>query len=454
MRVAQLIDVGSTWTKGVAVSLEDGALVARTQHPTTLADGIMRGAAAVMAGLERLAPGGTPAYRAATSSAAGGLRVAALGLVPDLTGLAARQASLGAGARVVFTGSYVLGSDELDAMCAATPDIVLLSGGTDGGNSAVILENARRLAAARLPLAIVLAGNKSVRAEVRALLEAAGYPVRVADNVLPTLETMRVESAQAAIRELFLERIVHARGIEALREWAGGELLPTPLAVLRATEFLADGPLRLGTLVVVDIGGATTDVHSVGGHEPRAGVLLRGLAEPRVKRTVEGDLGLRVSAAAAADALGEAALARALGLGVDALRREVAARVARPETVQERDAFDEAVGVAAIAEALRRHCGWLEALPLRRDAWVQVGKDLRDAALVVGSGGVLAARPDARAMLEAAVRSASAGGERLVPEAAALAIDRDYVMFSVGLLANAHPQAAAALARRSLGLAA
>lgn len=448
---AFLVDVGSTWTKGLAVALPGGGLLARRQHPTTLAagTGIMHGVEAVTQALAATVPGRV-VFQAATSSAAGGLRVAAIGLVPDLTGTAARQASLGAGARVVFTGSYVLAPEELEAIRAARADIVLLTGGTDGGNAQVLLENARRLAVAKLPATVVLAGNKSVRAEAQALLVEGGCETRLAENVLPTLDALSVDSAQAAIRTVFLERIVTARGIEGLRHWATDGLLPTPRAVLDATALLADGPPRLGVTVVVDIGGATTDVHSVGGTEPAPGAVLRGLPEPRVKRTVEGDLGLRVSAAAASDALGAETLAEAIGTSPDAVRREAQQRVDRPETLREADPFDRAVAVAAVAEALHRHAGRIEPLPLRQGLFVQAGKDLRAADVVVASGGIFAARPDAPELITAAVAAANQRG-RLVPEAPRLLVDRDYVLFAVGLLAPHHPQAAASLALRSLG---
>ncbi|MBI3042009.1 MAG: glutamate mutase L [Betaproteobacteria bacterium] len=450
-QIAHLIDVGSTWTKGLAVSLNDGRLIARRQHPTTLRAGIMQGVNTVIADLERAAAG-TVVFRAATSSAAGGLRVAAIGLVPGLTGFAAKQASLGAGARVVFTGSYALEADDIEAMRDQRPDIILLTGGTNGGNTEVILKNAERLARAGLPAAVVLAGNKSARAAALALLRAGGYEVHVADNVLPAVDTLNVESAQAAIRGVFLERIVVARGIEKLREWALGVVMPTPKAVLDAAAFLADGhPGRFGTTVVVDIGGATTDVHSIGGSEPQAGIVLKGLPEPRVKRTVEGDLGLRVSAAAAADALGAEALAKGMGVSIEHLRQVAGDRVEHPGTIGERDAFDRVVAVAAVAEALFRHVGRLERLPLLRETWVQIGKDLRRADVVIGSGGVFAARADANELLDAAVREASAKGDHLVPDGAALLIDRDYVLFAVGLLAQRYPETAASLALRSLG---
>ena len=461
--LALLIDVGSTWTKGVAVTLPEGRLAWRCQHPTTLAEGIMRGAQAVIDELQRNVPAGSSvAFRAATSSAAGGLRVAAIGLVPDLTGLAARQASLGAGARVVFTGAYALADDEIAALRVARPDIILLSGGTDGGNSEVITGNAQKLAEANMveiiSATVVLAGNKSARSACEAVLRSAGFEVVVAHNVLPTINELKVESAQAAIRDVFLERIVHARGIDDLRAWATGGLAPTPRAVLDAAAFLADGApamgiMAMGTTVLVDIGGATTDVHSIGGEVPPADTVLRGLPEPHVKRTVEGDLGLRVSASAAADALGAEALSASLGTSAEHVIAEAQRRVDQPDTLKEEDHFDRALAIAAVAEALNRHAGHLEQSPLARDTWFQIGKDLRGAQVVIASGGVFAARPDADELLALALTAARKQG-RLVPgDAARQLIDRDYVMFAVGLLAKSWPQAAAALASTSLRIA-
>lgn len=447
---ALLVDVGSTWTKAIAVSMRRGRLLARAQTPTSVIEGVMLGVRDALAQV-RAKLGYEPSYRAATSSAAGGLRVASVGLVPDLTSAAARQASLGAGARVVFTGSFVLDRADLTRIAEVGTDIVLLSGGTDGGNRDVILENAYRLAAAQLGLAIVLAGNKSATEEAETILTTAGYDVRRAANVLPELDRLEVESAQAAIRELFLERIVTARGIGELREWSAGRLLPTPRAVLEAASLLAGGPAALGTTVVVDIGGATTDVHSIGSAQPLPGVVLRGLAEPHAKRTVEGDLGLRVSAVAAVEALESARLREVDGWTPAALRAEATLRSTETSLVAEGDEFDRVLGVSAVAEALTRHAGTLDELPTRPKTWAQRGKDLREAEVVIGSGGLFAARADSPELLAAAVGQAKLS-DRLVPHDARLLVDRDYVLFAVGLLAEEQPEIATSLALASFGL--
>ncbi len=161
-----------------------------------------------------------------------------------------------------------------------------------------------------------------------ATLRRAGHDARPAPNVLPSLGRLEVAPAQEAIRQVFLERIVHRKGLHGALAHLDGIVLPTPAAVLHAAALLRESPAwpqaflgeawpqvlledgppadgaapaglagLAGDLVIVDVGGATTDVHSAGDGTPsRPEVYLQGLPEPRLKRTVEGDLGLRVSA--------------------------------------------------------------------------------------------------------------------------------------------------------------
>ena len=117
---------------------------------------------------------------------------------------------------------------------------------------------------------------------------------------MPDVNVLNVEPARTMIRKVFIERIIAAKGLKRAEEFVEGILMPTPTAVLKAARLLAPGTPRekgLGDLVVVDIGGATTDVHSVGlGSPGQAGVVRKGLPEPYAKRTVEGDLGIRYNA--------------------------------------------------------------------------------------------------------------------------------------------------------------
>ena len=131
-------------------------------------------------------------------------------------------------------------------------------------------------------------------------MRRTGCDVRVCGNVMPEFNVLDVEQARAAIRDVFIERIVHAKGIDKAATRFDAVLMPTPAAVMEWARLLAEGTARqsgLGALVVVDVGGATTDVHSIADGAPaEGGVIQYGLPEPYAKRTVEGDLGMRHNA--------------------------------------------------------------------------------------------------------------------------------------------------------------
>ena len=304
MSAALLIDFGSTYTKLRAVDLGRCRILGSGQGPSTVTTDVSVGMKAALSDLERRC-GGLPRfrYRLASSSAAGGLRMVTIGLVRELTAEAARQAALGAGAKLVGTFAYRLTAADLAKIVALSPDIVLLAGGTDGGDSAVVVHNAAVLGASSIASPIVYAGNRAAEDEVRQLL--AAKTLVCTGNVMPEFNVLDIEPGRAAIRQVFIDRIVHAKGIDRAAAQFDSVLMPTPAAVLEGARLVADGlpgTPGLGTLLVVDPGGATTDVHSVATGEPAPGVIAQGLPEPRVKRTVEGDLGMRHSAGAIAEA--------------------------------------------------------------------------------------------------------------------------------------------------------
>ena len=438
MSAALLIDFGSTYTKLRAVDLELRRLLGAGQGPSTVATDVNTGMRAALADLERRC-GGLPRfrYRLASSSAAGGLRMVTVGLVRELTAEAARQAALGAGAKLVGSFAYRLNSADLEAIEHLAPDIVLLAGGTDGGNREVVLHNAAELAASPLACPIVYAGNRDALDEARRRL--AGKAAIFARNVMPEFNQLDIEPARDAIRSVFIDRIVHAKGIDRAAAGFDRVLMPTPAAVLEGARLLADGlpgTPGLGSLMLVDPGGATTDVHSVAEGEPAPGVIRVGLPEPRVKRTVEGDLGMRHSAVSTAEATGLDIAA------AEALAREPERLPGTPEEA----AYDEALARAAIGLAVRRHCGTLETVYTPTGpVTVQRGKDLRDVHAVIGTGGALVASRRPKAILEAALADSSEP-RVLKPLAPRLMLDTEYLLYACGLLQSVDPQAALELA--------
>ncbi len=458
MKAALLIDFGSTYTKLRAVDVGRATILGAGQGPSTVGTDIAIGMRAALADLERhigVLP--TFAYRLACSSAAGGLRMVTVGLVRELTAEAARQAALGAGARLVGTFAYRLTATDVNRIEQLAPDILLLAGGTDGGNSEVILHNADALGRSRLACPIVLAGNRSAVDPCGERL--AGRAVIVAENVMPEFNVLNIEPARGAIREVFIDRIVHAKGIDRAQAMFDRVLMPTPAAVMEGARLLADGCdglAGLGTLLVVDPGGATTDVHSVASGAPsRAGVIPQGLPEPRVKRTVEGDLGMRHNIAAIDEAAGAGVIAAESGLAVARVRdliAELGRSVERVPANADEEALDRALARAAVRLAVKRHAGTVETMfTVSGPAVVQRGKDLSDVDVVIGTGGALVHSPDPAAILATALAD-SGDPLSLRPRAPRLLLDREYILYACGLLGQVEPRQALALGLAHLTL--
>lgn len=458
MPTALLIDFGSTYTKLRAVDVEQARVLASGQGPSTVTTDVTVGLDTALADLERKL-GGLPAfkYRLASSSAAGGLRMVTIGLVRELTAEAARQAALGAGAKVVGTFAYRLTAADDHQIGALAPDIILLAGGTDGGNSDVIRHNAARIATSQLSCPIVVAGNRDVAQDLVALLKDHGKAAVLTENVMPTFGVLDIDPAREAIRQVFIDRIVHAKGIDRAAARFDALLMPTPAAVMEGARLLADGPGGrggLGDLVVIDIGGATTDVHSVSlGAPSREGVIQHGLPEPRVKRTVEGDLGMRHNAEAIVESIGLDAISARSGLGKSDVTQflvRVAADVEYlPQNPQEA-ALDEALAWAAVRLAVKRHAGTLRVVQtVQGPVMVQTGKDLSAVGSVIGTGGPLAHGLAPATVLQAAVADDSDPAS-LQPIKPRLLVDSGYLLYAAGLLSAIEPELAFSLAERTL----
>jgi len=463
MSLAILCDIGSTFTKVVAVACEEATVLATGKAPTTINWDVSVGFRQALAQVEdQIGPVFDRAdLRLACSSAAGGLRMVAIGLVPNLTAEAAKWAALGAGAKLLQTLSFKLSERELLSIAEEAVDIILLAGGIDGGNSDTILHNARLLARSSLTAPIIVAGNKVVQEEVADILRTAGKDARIVDNVMPQLETLNIEPAREAIRSLFLERIVIAKGLDRIQSLTDGVVMPTPSAVMEAARLLArgsGGDKGWGELIVVDVGGATTDVHSMASGNPTAaGVIRKGMIDPWEQRTVEGDLGMRHSAASLLAAVGEADLLR-IGNQLDEEGRFTLAEMERfvrmisQESdricVSEREILLESiVGRAAVETAVVRHAGRLNhVFTPNGKLTIQRGKDLTGVRKIIGTGGVLVHHRSPCCVLAGAIQHADP--DILTPTAGALYLDKAYIMAAAGLLAEQMPQTAFKLVDR------
>ncbi|HSL93446.1 MAG TPA: glutamate mutase L [Bacillota bacterium] len=450
MQIALVADIGSTYTKIIAVDLQ-GGLVASAQSPTTVEQGIGQGLleAERLVLMEASLPPDKVALRLSSSSAAGGLRMVTMGLVPELTAAAGRLAALGAGARVEQVFAYRMTLADRIEMERIGPDIVLLAGGADGGDSETVLHNAALIVDSCWRGPVVYAGNRLATDEVVGVLTAAGIEATSVANVMPKLGVLNVDEAREAIRRVFLRKIVHNKGFDLAAGWANSTIMPTPAAVQRGVA-LTTGLLGEDALLAFDVGGATTDVYSVGGNRVREKAFLQGLKAPREMRTVEGDLGVRVSLNAllcAADpgVCGRHALAEDESL-------EWAAAVAREVTAELPGRADAILAAICVELAAVRHAGTLELLPTPFGyTGIQRGKDLADVRHIIGTGGLLSRIPEFEAVLSSCLASEHHPLSLLPTQATAIQ-DRHYVLYAAGLLSREYPQAARTLLIDSLSL--
>ncbi|MDP6020802.1 MAG: methylaspartate mutase accessory protein GlmL [Alphaproteobacteria bacterium] len=458
MPFALLIDFGSTYTKLRAIDMGIAKIVASGQGASTVTTDINDGLDAALNDLKAHL-GILPEfdYRLASSSAAGGLRMTTVGLVPDLTAKAARLAALGAGAKVAGTYSFELTSGDIDTIINDAPDILLLSGGTDGGNTKVIEHNAHKLSESALACPVIIAGNRNAADTVADCLSDARKRVIVTENVMPRHLELNIEPAREAIRQVFIEHIVHAKGIDKAQGRFDSVLMPTPAAVLEGAQLLAGGQggkPGLGPLLVVDIGGATTDVHSIcDGLPSESGVIYHGLPEPHAKRTVEGDLGMRHTARHVVLEAGLESFAGDADISTDEVEALLARTDGDVEWLPKSDAerrFDIALARTATRVSVTRHAGTIEAVyTATGPVSVQRGKDLGEVETIIGTGGVLVHNDNPAAILDAAL----AGDEAslaLRPRNAGLTLDDDYILYACGLLRSVAPDVALELGLKAL----
>lgn len=443
-----LADIGSTYTKLTAVDLGKGDIIGTARHYTTVNTDVRIGYEKAFALLAEKTHVMEYDKVFASSSAAGGLKMAAIGLVEELTVEAAKRVCLGAGGKVNLVYSHHITKKDAESIRDGDIDIVLLAGGTDGGNEDCVLYNARMLGEAGVKIPVVYAGNRACQDQIQAIFKEYNIRGWICDNVMPRLNVLNIESARKVIQSIFMNNITEAKGIKKIEtEFAEG-IVPTPYAVLKAAELLSRGyadETGLGEIVVIDIGGATTDFYSVcSGMPKQANVFVHGLEEPFAKRTVEGDLGMRYSAPGIIKNLSDETIKKYREQGIDLLR-EAEFRHSRPAFLprDERDEYvDSVLAKLCVDIATSRHVGTFSTVytPLGVMHY-QTGKDLSEVKYIVGTGGVIIYDRHAYDILKSALYDAGKPTE-LRPRKPAFLLDGDYLTSAMGLLGRHHPEIA------------
>jgi len=456
-----VFDIGSTYIKAAAFRMAHGELyfLGRSQQPTTL-DNIMVGVKGTEENLKKQGIAiAVDIKRYSSSSAAGGLRMVALGYMPRVTAKAAKEVAMTAGARVM----EVISVEEAPAyrkevLQEIKPDIILLAGGTDGGDESSALENTDIICDVKGKATVIVACNKYIQRQVADKLEAAKIPYVRVPNIMPTIHELNVAPARAAIHGQFIHQITRAKGINEFCELLENKsVIPTPGAVLLASELLAKGIYEqkgIGSLILIDVGGATTDIHSAIVELDELKSEERGLVINNEKqfsyRTVEGNLGMRLSAGGVLEAVGVETILHHLDMDLGTTREDILNYVEFlerhtehiPQGVKEA-CIDRTLGMCAVHIAIRRHAG---IYAKENDAVMGVmagtalGRDLRHVERILCVGGIFAhSFPEDR---EKMIRKAFLNPKNsLLPlKAPAILYDEQYILFSLGVLGKYYPK--------------
>ncbi|MBQ9932005.1 MAG: glutamate mutase L [Firmicutes bacterium] len=379
----------------------------------------------------------------ATSSAAGGLKMTVHGLVYDMTAKAAKEAALGAGAIIHQVTAGKLRRTDLAKIKEINPNLIMIAGGVDYGERDTAIYNAEMIRSLGLKTPVIYAGNIENQEEMKLIFEDSGMPLYLVENVYPKIDELNVEPARKVIQAAFEDHIIQAPGMEHVRDMVNGPIIPTPGAVMECAKLLHD---HLGDLIVLDVGGATTDLHSVtAGSEEISRILIH--PEPMAKRTVEGDLGVYVNMRNIVEILGKENLEKELGFPLEEVMESYKFIPESEREVQ----FVERLTREAVLKAAERHAGRIRYVygPSGRSTLAE-GKDLTQIKYIIGTGGALTRLPDRKAIMKAIAKHNETGLLLFPSEAAEVLVDNDYIMASLGVLSKRWPEAALYFLEKSL----
>ena len=382
----------------------------------------------------------------ATSSAAGGLRMTVHGLVYDMTVKAAKEAALGAGANIHLITAGRLSKVDMIKLDRIKPNIILIAGGVDYGERETALYNSELIAASDLNIPVIYAGNIAVADDVKLIFEAYSKEknLHIVPNVYPKIDILNIEPTREVIQDIFEKHITEAKGMEKIREMVNGPIIPTPGAVMKASKILKD---EIGDLVTIDVGGATTDIHSVTeGTEKVNKILVE--PEPVAKRTVEGDLGVFINKKNIVDIIKIEKLEKELNMTPEDIEKFTNSDIAIPET-EEHKRFIERLTKEAVIVSINRHAGGYRTYFGSKSDTLAFGKDLTAVKWIVGTGGALT-RLTAREEILNSISQFNRADKLLPTAEAKILIDNDYIMASLGVLSSLNKEAAIKLLLKSL----
>ncbi len=457
-RYVILTDFGSTYTKVAVADTQEKELIRTDHFPSTVAYDARIGLQQCFdAARESIGEAEfKKALKLSSSSAAGGLRMGVIGLSKTLSSEAGRNAAFGAGAKIMKTCTGLLTEEDLQKLYELPLEIILFCGGYENGNVSVLVHNAELLAKSNIHIPIIYAGNSKVAPEIRRLFTLNHLEFYMVRNITPNVGVIDKQQVEDIIRDVFLKRIINMKGLDKVSSMLDRMVMPTPAAVLHAGELLAKGTAHhkgLRDLIIVDVGGATTDIHSYVEQVSYEGAKIVGAAESYVKRTVEGDLGMRESSNSLCGEVGMENMCREVGASEAEIGLVISKWIAQNRELAQSDIelkVDHALARGAVRVSARRHAGWIEHIASAGIKTIQHGKNLSSVRNVIGTGGPIIFGRDPYGILSQVLRTKSKEPDVLLPEEAKFYLDKDYVFFAGGLLREVDEDMAFLLMKNSL----
>ena len=448
------IDIGSTFTKGALFEIENGNLsvLKKNTIPTT-ATKLFTGFMEVVKSLLELEDEKeyltlkekVPVYF--SSSAKGGLKIVALGIVPDLTLKMAKFAALSAGGKVIKVFSYKLSQSDINEISYLNPDIILFTGGTDGGNEGYNLANAKLISESKISSVIIYAGNRSIQDEVTQIL--SNKELYITENILPEINTPNIEPAREKIRGIFLKKIVIEKGLNEIIDLVKKEPYPTPYSVYELVKKIPEIDSEWQDFCLIDMGGATTDFYSnCDDSIDNPSVIYKGIKEPKVKRTVEGDLGMRVNALSVLEVAKDKIenILEKMTSNIEEFKIYVK-KVNNnteyiPKDKKECD-FDKILASMCVYYSALRHCGRLEEVYTPNgQVFMLKGKDLRKIKKIIATGGYFSNICDENILKYAESQKNIMENKELVllPAQPEYLFDKEYILPLLGNIVSVYPK--------------
>ncbi len=383
----------------------------------------------------------------AASSAAGGLKVTVSGLVYDMTVKAAKEAALNAGANIKLINAGELQEDDLEQIKEVKPNIIIVAGGTDYGEKTVAYQNLLKISSLNLNIPIIYAGNVANHYRINKYFSNSPQKefLTIVDNVYPRVDYLNILPVRKVIYETFEKHIIHAKGMSHVKDLVNQSIMPTPGSVMESTMILDE---TLHNVMTIDVGGATTDIHSI--TEPSDEYQKYAEGESKEKRTVEGDLGVFINFENVLKYLDKQRFIEKYATNAEMLEKLISNYTYMPSTTIEKALVYELTKLC-VFKALDRHIGdYRKIYTSNGQKIIPEGRDLTQIQLIVLTGGPLIHLDNTEKIIQEYIRF---NPHKLVPQSKVKIVkDTDYIMASLGVLSLKYKEEAIALLKESLKL--